>query len=54
MSRVLQIFSELQLPHWLILGGSALVAFGVVGLIVRSIRTPKTAPASSENNVEPG
>jgi hypothetical protein len=42
MSRVLQIFSELHLPQWLILGGSALVAFGVAGLIIGNVRTPKT------------
>jgi len=44
MSHVLDMLSELQLPHWLIIAGSALIAFGVVGLIIRrSLRAPKTA-----------
>jgi hypothetical protein len=40
MSPVLQIFSELHLPHWLVIAGSALVALGVVGLLIQRIRAP--------------
>jgi len=43
MSHVLDMLSELQLPHWLIIAGSALVALGIVGLIIRrGVRAPKT------------
>jgi len=37
---VLDMLSEFRLPHWLIIAGSALVALGFVGLIIRRIRAP--------------
>jgi len=48
MSPVLQILSELHLPHWLIIAGSALAALGFVGLIIQRIRAP-----TSEQNEDP-
>lgn len=39
MQMLLQV---MQLRHWLVIAGCALVIFGSAGLLIRAIRTPKT------------
>jgi hypothetical protein len=52
MSPVLQIFSELHLPHWLIIAGSALVALGVVGLLIQRIRAPTSEQYEDPESID--
>ena len=42
MSHVLDILSELRLPHWLMFAGGVLVVLGTVGLVIHRIMAPKS------------
>jgi hypothetical protein len=40
--------SQLQLPHWLIIAGVALVLFGAIGILVRRPTDSQVAPEPSQ------
>lgn len=42
MSHVLDMLSELQMPHWLIFAGGVLVVLGTIGLVIRRIMASKS------------
>jgi hypothetical protein len=49
---VLDMLSEFRLPHWLIIAGSALVALGFVGLIIRRIRGPTSEQYEDPESID--
>jgi hypothetical protein len=52
MSHVLDMLSEFRLPHWLMIAGSALVALGVVGLLIQRIRAPRSEQYEDPESID--
>jgi|tagenome__1003787_1003787.scaffolds.fasta_scaffold20438221_1 hypothetical protein len=53
MSHVLDMLSELRLPHWLMFGGGVLVVLGTIGLVIHRIMAPTASDTPTANRPEP-